>query len=366
MNFPSTDATILVVDDNPTNLGVVCAHLTQCGFRLLTAENGNVAMRRLDRIKPDLILLDVMMPEIDGFELANAIRQREDYNGAPMIFMTALNDTENKLKGFESGGVDYITKPIQHTELLARVKTHLEIHRLREALHKENESKDELIKELEAYDMTVAHDLKNPLGIILNSAESFKTFHDLSPEEVEEIADLIYTGVHQCLSIVHSLLAFAQHRQSEAPLGPIDMQALTGEVLRDLKSYLEQNQARVNIEGHLPDAIGFAPWIKEVWSNLIINAVKYGGKPPVITIASHNTPANTNAYSVEDNGRGLPKNTNPLFMPFNKGQNNRREGSGLGLSIVERILRRLGGSIQAKNSKRGGAIFTFYLPKADT
>ena len=114
-------ATLLVVDDNPTNLAVVCAHLAKSGYRMLTAENANSALRRLDRVEPDLMLLDVMMPDMDGFELAHEIRKREDYHGQPIIFMTALDDMDSKLSGFAAGGVDYITKPIQHEELMVRV-----------------------------------------------------------------------------------------------------------------------------------------------------------------------------------------------------------------------------------------------------
>src|SRR5512137_916390 len=110
--------TILIVDDNPTNLGVLFNALSQMGFKVLVAEDGERALNQVERIQPQLILLDVLMPGIDGFETCRRIKTLEAGKAIPIIFMTALSDTVDKLKGFEAGGVDYITKPLQHEEIL--------------------------------------------------------------------------------------------------------------------------------------------------------------------------------------------------------------------------------------------------------
>ncbi|WP_309400714.1 sensor histidine kinase [Cerasicoccus maritimus] len=360
----NSPATLLVVDDNPTNLAVVCAHLTKCGYRMLTAENAKSALRRLERIQPDLMLLDVMMPDMDGFQLAAQIREREDYHGQPMIFMTALDDMESKLKGFAAGGVDYITKPIQHEELLVRIKTHLEVHQLRQELSLENQRKDELIQELEAYDMTVAHDLKNPIGGIASAAETFDLMDDLTDTEAREIVEMIKLGANQCQHIINGLLSFARLRKGHATLQVVDMEKLARQSIDALKTMIQEVNASITIEGALPLAYGYAPWLTEVWANLISNAIKYGGCPPKIVITG-SIMGQKVCYKVCDNGTGLPADQDSMFKPFARNASAYIEGTGLGLSIVERILRRLDGAIIAENNPEGGANLTFYLPSAN-
>ena len=141
-----SECTILIVDDNPTNLGVLSDYLKNYGFEILTARSGEMALKRVEYAKPDLILLDVMMPGINGFETCQSLKLHENSRDIPVIFMTALADIEDKVKGFQAGGVDYITKPIQQEEVLARVTAHLQISKLTISLR---ERKDELQKSSE-------------------------------------------------------------------------------------------------------------------------------------------------------------------------------------------------------------------------
>jgi DNA-binding response OmpR family regulator len=129
---------ILIVDDNPTNLGLLLEYLADAGFRVLVAESGESALKRTGYFKPDIILLDVMMPGIDGFETCRRLKENKETKEIPIIFMTALANTADKLKGFELGAVDYITKPLQYEEMLARVTTHLTIRELQKELEEKN------------------------------------------------------------------------------------------------------------------------------------------------------------------------------------------------------------------------------------
>ncbi len=129
--------TVLVVDDTPDNLGVIAAYLKECSFKTLVASNGEIALQRAKYSQPDIILLDVMMPGIDGFETCRRLKADEDTKNIPVIFMTALSDLAHKKRGFSEGGVDYITKPVQYEEVLARVSTHLKTQRYREHLEEE-------------------------------------------------------------------------------------------------------------------------------------------------------------------------------------------------------------------------------------
>ncbi len=137
--FNYQEYTILIVDDTPTNLGVVADYLESCGFEIMMAQSGEKALKRVRYIRPDIILLDVMMPGMDGFETCRRLKADEASQDIPVIFMTALVNTEDKVKGFKVGAVDYVIKPLQQEEVLARITTHLQIRNLTLSLQKTNE-----------------------------------------------------------------------------------------------------------------------------------------------------------------------------------------------------------------------------------
>lgn len=184
INIPSDfqNTTVLVVDDNPKNLGVVADFLERKGLSVSVAGNGEMAIKRARRIRPDLILLDIMMPGIDGFETCRILKNTDETSNIPVLFMTALDDPEHKVSGFSSGAVDYITKPIQQEELLARVSTHLRICKHREYLEREvrkrtNELEDRMgVLENEILERRRAEDeiqhLRNYLSSVIDSMPS--------------------------------------------------------------------------------------------------------------------------------------------------------------------------------------------------
>ena len=143
------NSSILIVDDNLTNLGVVTEYLKSHGFEILTARSGEMALKRVEYAMPDIILMDVMMAGINGFETCRQLKENERTRSIPVIFMTALADDENRLKGFEAGGVDYVTKPLQQAEVLIRVITHLKIRDLTHRLQQQNEELQTLNQQLE-------------------------------------------------------------------------------------------------------------------------------------------------------------------------------------------------------------------------
>ena len=153
------NSTLLIVDDTPANLIMLCTFLNKVGFRVNIAESGEDAIEQINYTIPDLILLDVMMPGMDGFETCQHLKANQKTCDIPVIFMTALSETEDKIKGLKTGAVDYVIKPVQQEELLARVTTHLTLSAQQKILEQQN-------SELEAFAHTVAHDLKSPLGEI--------------------------------------------------------------------------------------------------------------------------------------------------------------------------------------------------------
>ncbi|NEP42679.1 MAG: response regulator [Okeania sp. SIO2H7] len=130
---------ILIVDDNPTNLGALFKFLSDSGFKVLVAVDGESAIEQIEYVRPDLILLDVMMPGIDGFETCRRLKANSKMQDIPVIFLTALSDTVDKVKGFSIGGVDYMTKPVNQEEILSRIKTHLTISSLQSQLQQKNQ-----------------------------------------------------------------------------------------------------------------------------------------------------------------------------------------------------------------------------------
>ena len=150
-------ASVLIVDDTPANLDVLQDMLASSGYEMLIAINGESALKQAEYAGPDIILLDVMMPGINGFETCRRLKQQESTREIPVIFMTALSDTADKVQGFEVGGVDYVTKPLQHEEVLARIETHLTLRNLQRELQLLNEDLERRVKERtaevsEAYD----------------------------------------------------------------------------------------------------------------------------------------------------------------------------------------------------------------------
>lgn len=155
---------ILIVDDTPANLGVLVETLGDAGYQLMVAEDGEEALAQTEQTVPDLILLDVMMPGIDGFETCRRFKTQPKTRDVPVLFMTALNETADKVKAFGAGGVDYITKPIEHEEALARVRTHLALRRLQRELQEQLALKERFMR-------IAGHDLRNPLCLILMAGE---------------------------------------------------------------------------------------------------------------------------------------------------------------------------------------------------
>lgn len=358
--------TLLIVDDSTTNLSVVGNFLREYGMQLLAATDGESGFRRALLAQPDLILLDVMMPDTDGFSVCVRLKKEEKTRDIPVIFMTALADETNKVRGFQAGAVDYITKPIQQGELLARVKTHLRLQSLTRSLQARN-------KELDAFAHTVAHDLKNPLALVDMAAKFLQQSHRFSSaDENESLIETIVEGSARMQNIIQGLLLLAITSQGEVQPQPLDMGVLVAEVQDRLSVNIQEHQATVTGAVAWPVVLGHQLWVEEVWTNYISNALKYGGRedlnppqPPQIELGF--TPADNGfmRFWVRDNGPGISKDDQAhLFVPFSRLAQNRGKGHGLGLSIVQRIVQRLGGQVGVESTVGAGSLFYFTLPVA--
>lgn len=372
--------TVLIVDDNPTNVSVLLDYLSEAGFRVLVAQNGESALERVAFACPDIILLDVLMPGIDGFETCRRLKSSPNSQDIPIIFMTALSETVDKIKGFNLGAVDYVTKPIQHEEVLARLTAHLTIKQLQQQLQAKNNylqaeisarkraqaEQAQLIAELDAFAYTVAHDLKNPLATIVANTDVLLDNWP-SAQAKEKASQAIVRGAHRMETIITELLTLARVRKTEVDLQPLDMAAIVKNVYQRLALPIKQAKAEIIWPDAWPTVLGHTLWVEEVWANYLENALKYGGQPPRIELGASPESDNQVRFWVKDNGPGLSAEAQArLFKPFTQLENSTTTGYGLGLSIVQRIIEKLGGQVGVDSAgvPEQGSVFSFMLPAA--
>ncbi|KAF0096138.1 MAG: response regulator receiver [Puniceicoccaceae bacterium 5H] len=360
--------TVLIVDDVPTNLALLEDFLSAHGYDVIIAESGSSALKRVQFRRPDIILLDIMMPGISGFETCEQLKADPQTRDIPVIFMTALDETTNKVRGFQMGAVDYITKPLDAEEVLARLRTHLTLRQLQLDLQHEVEAKNQAISDLDAYAHTVAHDLKGPLNNMSGFAQILERDAQKMPmEKLQDFCGIIYQSSIRMSNIINELLLLASVRDEDVPVQPVPMKACFDEAMRRLASTVENSQAEFELPQSWPLCTGYGPWLEEVWVNFISNAVKYGGNPPHIRIVAEQRHEQTVYYAIEDNGPGVnAEMQDRLFKPFQRLERVRAQGHGLGLSIVKRIIEKLGGSVGVEPATpQGGTRFYFLLPSAN-
>lgn len=367
MKETNKPADILVVDDTLANLKILVSMLDQQGYSVRPVNSGAAGLRAAQLAKPDLILLDIQMPETDGFEVCRRLKADGETGDIPVIFISALDDIDDKVQAFQAGGVDYITKPFQLEEVLARVETHLEIQRLRRQDQLRIREQEQLIAELDAFAHTVAHDLKSPLGVIGGFAGLLTgKYTTLNEEKRQFLLDKIEQGVFRMDGIIKALLLLASVRKiDEVAIEPLCMADILAGVQERQQLFIQKCEVEISMPDVWPPALGYAPWVEEIWANYISNAIKYGGRPCRIEFGADAQPEGMARFWIKDNGEGLtPEEQAKLFTPFTQLEQANVEGHGLGLSIVRRIVEKLGGTAGVESAPNQGSLFFFTLPQS--
>jgi signal transduction histidine kinase len=219
-------------------------------------------------------------------------------------------------------------------------------------------------QELDAFAHTVAHDLKASLATLIGYSEVLAETHTkLSEAERSEHLEALARNSRRMGNVIDELLMFASIRKEDVKQAPLQMNSIMERVLQRLNYVIKEAQAQIILPARYERAIGYAPWVEEVWYNYLTNAIKYGGKPPVIEIGSE-LEEDYVKFWVKDNGVGVPKNEqHVLFEPFAQLEIPRFEGHGLGLSIVKNIVEKLNGRVEAESEVGKGSVFSFYLSK---
>lgn len=229
-----------------------------------------------------------------------------------------------------------------------------------------------VIRDLDAYAHTVAHDLKNPLHLVIGYAELLQMDDgdDSLPQEKIDSLKMVLTGARKIQQIVDALLDVATLQQAEFTAVPVNMQAVFDEAREQVQYMVENRHATITIEGTLQAALGYAPWLEQVWINYLTNAMKYGGRPPQVTVGTQQQPDGQIRYWVRDNGNGiLPEQQASLFKDFSRLQTKSGiEGHGIGLATILRIVEKLGGTVGVDSTGQPGegSIFYFTLPPIPT
>jgi PAS domain S-box-containing protein len=222
-------------------------------------------------------------------------------------------------------------------------------------------------EELDAFAHTVAHDLKNPVNLIVGFSEVLRTdYATMEDEELQHYLQIVARSGLKISSIIDELLLLAGVRQMDVELEPLDMASIVAEAQERLGHMVEIHQTEITLPSHWPLAMGYAPWVEEVWVNYLSNGIKYGGQPPHLTLGAKELPDGTICFWIRDNGPGLsPEDQARLFTPFTQLNKIRANGHGLGLSIVQRIVNKLDGRVGVVSQVGRGSIFTFTLPRAE-
>lgn len=353
---------ILIVDDVPKNLQVLGNILRKENYEIGVATNGLEALERIHEIHPDLILLDVMMPELNGFDTIKRLKEDQDTVDIPVIFLTAKTDIDDIVTGFKLGAVDYVTKPFNGTELLARVKTHLDLKLTREALQASLAAKDKFFS-------IISHDLRNPLNTLVSFIQLMREdIASLSKEDIIELTNELKNNVENAGRLLENLLEWSRSQTGRITYNPqeVDLQVIVHGVTTLVTE--TANKKDITIESNVGEDISMIVdmnMISTVIRNLVTNAIKFtkiGGK---ISIDSEIV-ADEIKISISDNGVGMnAEKCKKLFridtQVSTRGTSDER-GTGLGLILCKEFVEKHHGRIEVESEPNVGSTFIVTLP----
>jgi two-component system, sensor histidine kinase and response regulator len=396
---PTKTSTILIVDDNPLSLHLLFSYLDQSGFKVLVSKDGQSAIEQTRLAKPNLILLDVVMPETDGFETCRLLKEDSETSDIPVIFMTALSETTDKVRGFQVGAVDFVTKPLEYEELLVRVSTHLTLSHLHRELQERNACLEQEVtrrekietvlktymaklersnEELQHFAYVASHDLQEPLRTITSYLQLLERRYKAKLDgSAQDFIMYAIDGAERMKRLITDLLAYSQVTSKAQPYKKVDLGQVVQETLSDLELRLKQVEGQVEVD-NLPTIEADPIQMRQLLQNLISNALKFHRKeePPLVKIKASLLKGQESLLAepfavtevcqitVEDNGVGFDeKDRERIFQMFQRlHRRSEFEGTGIGLSICRKIVERHGGAITTQSSPGHGATFIVTLP----
>ncbi len=362
MENSNLNAKVLIIDDSPQNIDVAKELLELEGYQVYVATSGEKALARVELVEPELILLDIQMPGMDGFETCSELKKNPNTQNIPVIFLTALADIDNLIEGFRYGAVDYVTKPFRAEEVLARVNLHIKLKRLENDLRKANASKNKFFSIL-------AHDMRNPFVSILGMTEILEEdFYGITDEEkISFIRDVRLTA-QSAYKLLENLLLWSRSQIGTLKIskGNFNLKDVLKETLSDVSTSVSLKKINIINEIDL-DTIVYADrsLIEIVLRNLLSNAVKFTQEEGKIIISSK-VESGLCIVSIKDSGTGIKEELKEKLFDIASSKTivgaNNEKGNGIGLMLCKELSVKNGGDIWFESEFGKGATFHFSIP----
>lgn len=371
MQINPAEFKLLVVDDVQTNVLLLKALLGKEGYGILVANNGQEALEVIRNENPDLILLDVMMPGMDGFEVAERLKSEEFRCEIPIIFLTALDDTQSIVNGFKLGVGDFISKPFRKEELMVRIKHQLSLVAARRIIEEKNEELRKTIAGRDKMYSVIAHDLRSPmasmkmlLNTIMMSVEKDKIHPDIF-----DMLEMSNKTSEEVFSLLDNLLKWTKSQLGKLTVIPqkLDISGLADGVVEVMNSVAEVKHIKLIRTDHESFFVYVdIEMIKSILRNLISNAVKFSNPDSEIKVGIKAEDGKV-IVSVTDSGKGIKKEDQHKLLKdsthFTTYGTNSEEGSGLGLLLCRDFARKNGGELWFESEENLGSVFSFSLPQ---
>jgi len=369
--IPAKRFEILIVDDIPDNIQLLSHILNEQNFDISFSTSGKQALATIIFNPPNLILLDIAMPEMDGFQVCTELKKNPITAGIPIIFLTAKTQPEDIVKGFELGAVDYITKPFNTAELISRVNTHLNLKKAQDIIKQQNKELEELNATKDKFFSIIAHDLKNPFHTLIGFSELIlDNYANYDSEKIKKFVAMMHDTSKQGHNLLENLLQWSRNQTGRIEWEPIvvDLQLLVTYTFNQLKSNAIKKQ--ISLINEIPDKTYLRAdtnMLSTVLRNLISNALKFSPVNTKIEVSSIDNEDDVQ-ISIKDYGVGISaQNLERLFRideSYTTLGTEKEKGTGLGLLLCKEFIEKHGGKITVKSKENEGSSFIFSIPKA--
>lgn len=371
MQINPSEFKLLIVDDVQSNVLLLKALLGKEGYRIEIAMNGQEALVMTEKVMPDLILLDVMMPGMDGFEVAEKLKEQEIFRDIPIIFLTALDDTQSIVKGFKLGASDFISKPFRKEELMIRISHQLSLVAAKRIICQQT---NELKKTIEGRDKlysVIAHDLRSPMAsmkMLLNTIMMSADRDKMDPE-IFDMLEMSNKTSEEVFSLLDNLLKWTKSQLGKQTIvhQALDVTELVAGVMEVMEPIAAIKNIKLQMdETEAKEVLVDIEMIKCVIRNLLSNAIKFSNKNSIIRVVFDSQDDKV-IVTVVDSGRGIKKEDQPKLLQdsthFTTFGTNSEEGSGLGLLLCRDFVRKNAGELWFESEENVGSRFSFSIPK---
>jgi signal transduction histidine kinase len=363
MNTIQSVPNILIVDDVPTNLKVLGDILKEEGYRVRPVPNGALALKVAEKEKPDLILLDIMMPDMDGYEVCRRLKDNQELRDIPVIFISALNETNDVVKALKYGGLDYVTKPFKAEEISARVKTHINLRRQSIELQQLNVTKDKFFS-------IIAHDLRGPMGGFMGMTDVLaEEMLSMSMNEIQGYLGDLRDSATNLFKLLENLLQWSRMQQGGMVFNPekLVLRTIMIESIEMIQELANVKEIEIihDISEHLK-VVADRNMLHTILRNLISNAIKFSPRVGKVSLSAKTTENDFVEISVKDEGIGMSQyivdNLFRIDVRTGRPGTDGELSTGLGLLLCKEFIEKHDGKIAIESEEGKGSIFTFTIP----